>query len=118
LLPLLLLLTPSRSVGGGGYGQNVAADGSTNASPNDNMDAIVTNVINNNWYAAEVNLFNPYYGKPSVPVGNYLHFTQMVWKASGNVGCASHYCPNFKALGGLNSWYTVCNYVMQGKFSP
>lgn len=121
LIPLstaYFLLLNSRSIGPGGYGQNIAADGSANASPSENQADVVTNTIDNDWYENEVNNFTPYYGEATVPFNDdYLHFTQVVWKASVNVGCASSYCPAGTVLQGSNlpAWYTVCNYSPAGK---
>jgi hypothetical protein len=111
-------LLNSRSIGPGGYGQNIAADGSAIASRSDNQADVVTNTIDNDWYENEVNNFTPYYGEATVPFNDdYLHFTQVVWKASVNVGCASSYCPAGTVLQGSNlpAWYTVCNYSPAGE---
>jgi hypothetical protein len=43
------------------------------------------------------------------------HFSQVVWKGSMTVGCASQFCAAGTIFAGFESWFTVCN-VPQGKF--
>ncbi|GAA5878010.1 hypothetical protein JCM3774_005979 [Rhodotorula dairenensis] len=55
---------------------------------------------------------------PSNP--NYSHFTQMVWKASTQLGCAQQVCPPgtlFDAAYGP-SYYLVCEYNPPGNVYP
>ncbi|KAF2482235.1 CAP domain-containing protein, partial [Neohortaea acidophila] len=94
-----------QSIDGGGYGQNIAA-----GVPASNIAAVVTNL----WYDGEFNSFLPsYYGQANPP--NFYawgHFSQVVWKATSEIGCGTVYCS--KGLGGVGSdvppWFTVCNY--------
>lgn len=75
------------SIAPGGYGQNMAA------GQND-----IRNVIQDQWFD-EVNN----------PAGEQGHYTQVVWKATKQVGCATSSCGS-DAYGGV----TVCNYMPPG----
>jgi len=91
--------------------------GGTNASPGDNQDPLIVSAIDS-WYS-EIADYGPYYGLASPPLHGpkeVLHFTQLVWKGSLTVGCASHFCPAGSPMGKLNSWFVVCNYGPAGKF--
>lgn len=134
---MLKKLTLHSSVGGGAYGQNIDSTGMVpppNASPGEiasldsstkkwNKAKVLGNSISNDWYKPEEPLFaNTYkaYGKAN-PVeteagGQFLHFTQIVWKATTKVGCATTYCGSSMFAGSLN-WFTVCNYASPGKSS-
>lgn len=107
----------SRNQGTGHYGQNLAASGSSNPVPNWDQSKIVADSITNSWYNSEYQNFAPYYNNPSPPSGGpeYLHFTQVVWKESQSVGCASVYCQPNTILGSSYGWYTVCNYFPAGE---
>ncbi|PSS09333.1 hypothetical protein M430DRAFT_185594 [Amorphotheca resinae ATCC 22711] len=109
--------------GTGNYGQNIDATGSSNPIGDWDTATVVANSIVNDWYYGEYLNFVPYYNNPSPPDSSstpeYLHFTQLVWKESQTVGCASHYCPQNSVLSGdFYGWYTVCNYFPVGKSSP
>ena len=41
----------------------------------------------------------------------YGHATQVIWKESTTVGCATHDCRG----AALGMWFTVCNYYPAGK---
>ncbi|PMD26616.1 PR-1-like protein, partial [Hyaloscypha hepaticicola] len=109
------------TVGGGGYGQNLAAYGATGNVAALSPSSMLAKSITDQWYYGEVNSFLPsYYGQPTPDMSNFEawgHFTQVVWKGSLSVGCASQLCPAgtiFPAP--YQSWFTVCNYVPPGKF--
>ncbi|OWP02676.1 hypothetical protein B2J93_6641 [Marssonina coronariae] len=98
--------------GGGGYGQNIAASGSTEKlGP---ASSYVADSITNQWYNGEI--ANMPYGQDSPPtqgVPEYLHLSQIVWKDTTHVGCFSAEC----AAGTVFSYpssYTVCNYKTPG----
>ena len=55
------------------------------------------------WAAEYVN----YNGEPIKPSGNYLHYTQIIWKKTTEVGCAISKCNN-------GNYYCVCNYSPPG----
>lgn len=106
-----------RSQGGGGYGQNLASSGSSG-----NIDDLKVKTaaqgVSDQWYGGEMPNYANFYGManpPSnVPLGDYGHFTQVVWKGSTHVGCATVKCAGGTVLS-LQSWYTVCNYKSPGK---
>jgi len=106
-----------RSQGTGHYGQNIDAVGWSADVPNWDPTAVVANSITNDWYYSEYENFQSYYNEASPPTGGpeFLHFTQIVWKGSDNVGCASHYCGKNTVLPGSFGWYTVCNYFPAGE---
>lgn len=96
--------------GGGGYGQNIAAG----TAPTD-----VAQVITNEFYDGEVCEFEGLYGaaNPSMKhFENWGHFSQVVWKATSEVGCATVHCAS--GLGGVGKdvepYFTVCNYKGPG----
>ena len=96
---------------GGGYGQNIAAGVEGN-----NISAIITDLF----YNGEVGNFDGYYGEANPPMGNFDnwgHFSQIVWKASTQVGCATYDCgSNLANFNAPNGFFTVCNYQSAGNF--
>ena len=44
------------------------------------------------------------------------HYSQIVWKSTTSVGCATQYCPNGLANtgSGVSPYFTVCNYSPPG----
>jgi uncharacterized protein YkwD len=97
---------------GGGYGQNIAAGLAA-----DNITAIITELF----YNGEVSYFNGLYGQAQPDMTNFHnwgHFSQIVWKGTSKVGCATQYCP--KGLANVGPYtpphFTVCNYGPPGKF--
>ncbi|KAF5006931.1 hypothetical protein FDECE_6720 [Fusarium decemcellulare] len=103
--------------GSGGYGQNLASWGAT--SNIDNLkNKAAAGGITNQWYNSEMANWS-FYGQENPPEGMdiqlYGHFTQVVWKDSTKVGCATVKCPAGTVLS-FPSWYTVCNYNPQGNF--
>lgn len=96
---------------GGGYGQNIAAGLAA-----DNITAIITELF----YNSEVSYFNGLYGQAQPDMSNFGkwgHFSQIVWKGTSKVGCATQYCPNGLANVGPYTppYFTVCNYGPPGK---
>lgn len=70
--------------------------------------------ITDGWYNNEIENYNPYYGMDT-PTGDleaYGHATQIIWKESKTVGCATFDCRGAQ----LGMWFTVCNYFPFGKF--
>jgi hypothetical protein len=82
--------------------------------------ASVARAASNGWYNNELGLFPAGdYGKASPDMSNFSdwgHFSQLVWKGSKKVGCATKFCPA-GTLSSYGSWYTVCNYYPAGMFS-
>lgn len=103
--------------GNGGYGQNLASWGATS-----DIDGLKNKAaaggITNQWYDSEMSNW-AFYGQENPPsdmnIDLYGHFTQVVWKDSTKVGCATVKCPAGTVLS-FPSWYTVCNYNPQGNF--
>ncbi|KAH6675060.1 CAP domain-containing protein [Halenospora varia] len=106
-------------INGGGYGQNIA---SITASDLDKIDvnSVLASTITNQWYYGEANNWN--FGDTSsgmdTDAKQWLHFTQVVWKASTTVGCATQYCKAGTMSASDASYFTVCNYGPQGNVSP
>ncbi|CEJ90801.1 hypothetical protein VHEMI06558 [[Torrubiella] hemipterigena] len=95
-------------------GQNLASFGST-GDLGSAADAAAKGV-SDQWYK-EISDFH-YFGQPN-PTQDFEkwgHFTQVVWKGSQQVGCATVKCPAGTVLG-FPSMYTVCNYAPAGNFA-
>jgi uncharacterized protein YkwD len=100
--------------GGGGYGQNLAAYGTTTDIASLNLGSLVADSITNQWYYGEASAVPYGQDSPAVSgVPEFLHFTQVIWKATTKVGCATVQCPS-GSIFGMPSMYTVCNYADQG----
>lgn len=105
--------------GGGAvaYGQNLASWGSTGDISGLQVESGRRGVTDQ-WYNDEIENWT-YYGLDNPPSGSDLdawgHFTQLVWKSSTKLGCATVQCPAGSVLP-MASWYTVCNYGGPGNF--
>ncbi|KXT07185.1 hypothetical protein AC578_2475 [Pseudocercospora eumusae] len=95
-------------VDGGGYGQNLAA-----GTTEDQIGDAITDM----WYNGEVGYYANDYGQENPDMsnfGNWGHFSQMVWKATEKVGCATQNCPGgVQNAPGIDT-LTVCNYSPAG----
>ena len=93
---------------GGGYGQNIGYGVSA-----DNIGVMITNLM----YNDEFGYFDGLYGQanPTVNFEHWGHFSQIVWKDTTHVGCATVVC---NSLGGSDTSgptpFTVCNYSPPG----
>ncbi|OCT45420.1 hypothetical protein CLCR_05827 [Cladophialophora carrionii] len=101
------------TAGGGGYGQNIGAGYTPNRVPA---------MIGNSMYNMEMPNYPLPYGQDNVDVSNFNnwgHFSQIVWKDTREVGCATQYCPNGLANtgSGTSPYFTVCNYSPAGMTS-
>lgn len=100
--------------GGGGYGQNIAAGVSA-----DNVGSVITSLFYNN----ECGLYDGQYGKanPNMQLfEKFGHFTQIVWKNTQSVGCATVDCSGrglANTGGGISPYFTVCNYKGPGNYA-
>ncbi|KAK5056600.1 hypothetical protein LTR84_012132 [Exophiala bonariae] len=98
------------STGGGGYGQNIGA-----GSPPSDIPSMIGDLM----YNDEINFYPGYGGEPDMSNFHaWGHFSQIVWKSTTGVGCATQYCPNGLANtgGGVSPYFTVCNYGPPGNF--
>ncbi|KAK6365455.1 hypothetical protein LTS17_011174 [Exophiala oligosperma] len=96
-------LTP----GGGGYGQNIGA-GYTAAQ--------VPAMIGNDMYNHEMPYYPLPYGVNNPDTSNFGawgHFSQIVWKGTTSVGCATQVCPTLQGAT-FTQYFTVCNYYPPG----
>ncbi|KAK9765644.1 sterol-binding protein [Basidiobolus ranarum] len=67
----------------------------------------------NSWYAeiSKYDYNNPVFGMATG------HFTQVVWKSTANVGCASNYCQNMRINNEYRAGYIIyCNYDPPGNY--
>ncbi|PMD14204.1 PR-1-like protein [Hyaloscypha hepaticicola] len=99
-------------VNGGGYGQNLAAYGTSDTGPLD-LPSLVEWSITEEWYNGELPYIPWGEDSPSLSGPEFLHATQVIWKGSNQVGCATVQCAA-GTIFGMTSWYTVCNYGPQG----
>lgn len=97
---------------GGGYGQNIAA-----GVASDNVSAVISDLF----YNGEVNYFDGLYGEADPDMTNFEdwgHFSQIVWKDTTAVGCATYDCSSSGLAntgGDVSPYFTVCNYSPAGK---
>lgn len=94
-------------IGGGGYGQNIGYG----ITPK-NIGEMITNMM----YNAEIPYFTSWgFADPIMSMfEKWGHFSQIVWKDSKTVGCATYHCDNLENADGGSSDYTVCNYYPPG----
>ncbi|KAJ5554211.1 hypothetical protein N7513_004170 [Penicillium frequentans] len=97
------------SIDGGGYGQNIGYG--VEASE---VGVMITNLM----YNDEIEFFPTPYGESDPSMSDFDkwgHFSQIVWKATTHVGCATVVCD---PLGNVDSSealpFTVCNYSPVG----
>ncbi|KXX76232.1 Protein PRY2 [Madurella mycetomatis] len=103
------------SIGGGGYGQNVAMKVSSGSL--EPADLAVARAITNMWYNPGVQRFpTDAYGTnpPMENFNDWGSFTQVIWRATRDVGCATAFCPSGSLAEGMPGWLTVCNYYPPG----
>ncbi|EER39652.1 conserved hypothetical protein [Histoplasma capsulatum H143] len=92
------------SVGTESYGQNIGYG----VTPEE-IGKMITNMM----YNDEAGLYAGLYGQANPDMSNFHHwghFSQIVWKDTNTVGCATVKCSNNLR------WNTVCNYGPPGNF--
>ncbi|KAI1608264.1 hypothetical protein EDD37DRAFT_698155 [Exophiala viscosa] len=95
------------TAGGGNYGQNIGAGYTSTHVPI---------MIGNDMYNAEMPNYPTPYGEDNPDTSdfsNWGHFSQIVWKATTGVGCATQYCDTLEGATFTN-YFTVCNYYPAG----
>lgn len=108
------------TIGGGGYGQNIAMTAST--GPLEDPGTFLARSITEMWYNGEINLFPADAYGQATPSGNFHdwgHYTQIIWEGSTVVGCAVKLCHagENKDNGGtftMDGYFSVCNYYPAG----
>jgi hypothetical protein len=79
----------------------------------------VSGVITELWYNAELSAFEGQYGNPNPDMdlfNDFGHVTQVLWKGTLRVGCATQFCPDgLTNAEGIDPYFTVCNYKDPGK---
>ncbi|KAG6303582.1 hypothetical protein E4U09_007137 [Claviceps aff. purpurea] len=101
--------------GNGHYGQNLASNGISGDISGQEVESI-RKAISDMWYKSEINSFSSFYGMSQPPSSSfhaYGHATQLLWKDTRKVGCATVKCPA-GTIFGMNSQYSVCNYGPPG----
>lgn len=110
------LLRWCRNVGSGGYGQNIASWGST-GDISGLTNVVAASAVTDQWYNSEA-LNYLWYHESSPPSGTdidkWAHFSQLVWKSSTKLGCATVQCDAGTVLP-FPSYFTVCNYGPEGR---
>ncbi|CAG9940499.1 unnamed protein product [Clonostachys rosea f. rosea IK726] len=104
--------------GDGNYGQNLASWGST-GDIDDLQISTGAAAVTEQWYNGEEPLYSSFYGLADPPMTDFHlwgHFTQLVWKDSNRVGCATVKCGAGTVLA-YQGWYTICNYGSPGNYA-
>ncbi|KAF2167519.1 hypothetical protein M409DRAFT_36574 [Zasmidium cellare ATCC 36951] len=98
------------TIGGGGYGQNIALG---------NSDTCISISISDQWYNNELGWYASLYGEAQPSMTDFEHwghFSQVVWKGTTKVGCATVNCPDGVMGWPSTPWITVCDYGGPGEF--
>ncbi|CAK1366996.1 Cell wall protein PRY3 [Cercospora beticola] len=112
----LCIFEHKMDVDGGNYGQNLAA-----GVPADNITSVITDL----WYGGEVSLYPAWGRNPSQSeMSNFVqwgHFTQLVWKNTTIIGCATTDCSSQGGVastgGNVEPYLTVCHYKGPGNYA-
>ncbi|KAI1379054.1 PR-1-like protein [Hypoxylon crocopeplum] len=104
--------------GDGGYGQNIASWGQNSGASKLGASGALKMSITDFWYNGEFHSFLPEYYGQATPNMTYFekwgHYSQLLWKSTEEVGCASQYCESGTLWSGMDGWFTVCNYGPEG----
>ncbi|KAI1392053.1 PR-1-like protein [Hypoxylon trugodes] len=100
------------------YGQNLANFGLSSGADKIGDAGALKMAITNAWYDGEFNNYkSSFYGLATPPMDQFEswgHLSQLLWKGSDQVGCATQFCPKGTMYSGFETWYTVCNYGPAG----
>ncbi|KAJ5288336.1 hypothetical protein PENANT_c069G09107 [Penicillium antarcticum] len=100
------------SINGGGYGQNIGYG--VEASQ---IGVMLTNVM----YNDEIEYFPTPYGQSDPSMTKFErwgHFSQIIWKGTTHVGCATVVCDGLGKIDPIGSLpFTVCNYSPAGNYA-
>ena len=99
------------------YGENIYA--AAPAAPGDSRDTALSDATSS-WISEEPD-YN-YAANTCTPTGNNHtcgHYTQVVWRATTQVGCGAAYCTTNSPFGSnFPTWtFVVCNYSPPGNFN-
>ena len=75
-------------------------------------------MITNQMYNDEMMLYPGYGSEPSMSdFERWGHFSQIVWKDTTSVGCATQYCSQGlqNVASNVDPYFTVCNYSPAGR---
>ncbi|OTB01836.1 hypothetical protein M426DRAFT_63399 [Hypoxylon sp. CI-4A] len=104
--------------GTGHYGQNLANWGESSGAEALGTVGAIKQSVTDFWYNGEFGSYLPsYYGLDNPPMGNFEawgHLSQLLWKDSDQIGCASQFCEKGTMYPTMDAWYTVCNYGPEG----
>ncbi|KAL4816310.1 CAP domain-containing protein [Aspergillus spinulosporus] len=99
------------SINGGGYGQNIGYGTSA-----DEVAVMISDLM----YNDEMGYFENLYGQATPDMTlfeKWGHFSQIVWKGTTEVGCATVDCPSLGNVDSATSVpFTVCNYSPAGNY--
>jgi len=90
---------------GGKYGENIYASAGSNTTPQNVVDAWVSEVENYDYARNACS-------------GTCGHYTQVIWRNSTKLGCAFRNCTKNSPFSGFSQWqFWVCNYDPPGNFN-
>ncbi|RAK79462.1 CAP domain-containing protein [Aspergillus fijiensis CBS 313.89] len=100
------------TIDGGGYGQNIGYGVESSA-----IGEMITNLM----YNDEMGYYADLYGEADPDMtyfDNWGHFSQIVWKGTTKVGCATVTCPSLGNVDAAEALpFTVCNYSPAGNYA-
>ncbi|SPO00229.1 uncharacterized protein DNG_03076 [Cephalotrichum gorgonifer] len=102
-----------QTIGGGGYGQNIAKGSWTNFDLTEGEAG--ARAITRQWYNNEFELYPGYGTNPNMATfEEWGHLSQIVWAGTTKIGCGVSLCKDGKLSSSPNEYITVCNYSPAG----